>query len=165
MRRLRQRQGETVAAALEFVPDRLLDKVGCDVFCGDPIFAGLYVSAWDNETTDDGRCFRRLAHVGWPYHTRDKRTTMVLPAEESVYTVLHELGHVLHWALSEHERDGVWAAADLVPTTEYAFKNQWETFAEAFVGWFYTPRWRDEHPYWLCYSRENDEFFDRLCRN
>jgi hypothetical protein len=160
--RLRQGQAEVVAEALGHVPDRLQPLVECDVFCGDPIFAGIWRPEWQMETTADGRNYRGLACVGFPYHARDKRLTLVLPVVESVYVVLHELGHVLQHALLE--RVDRWDAMPAIfPVTEYGNTNYYEAFAEAFAAWFYTPRERDEDPYWpWAYRRDNDEFFDRL---
>lgn len=155
--RLTQRQAEVVAAALDYLPARLLPPVACDVFCADPIFAGLHATA----TTDDGRSYSGTAHACYPEHVRDHRLTVVLPVLETVTTVLHELGHVLHWTLQD--RAGGWEKVPrLEPVTEYAATNSHEEFAEAFVAWFYSPQQVEAERYWRGWSRGNDEFFDRL---
>lgn len=167
MNRFRQAQAEAMREALDYIPTRLHDHLGHDLFCADPIFAGIFAPPWDNEATADGRSYRRIAHVGWPFHTRDKRTTVVWPAmreapKEAVTVAVHELGHVLHGHLAE--RAGWESLPRLWNTTEYATTNYGECFAEAFTAWaLYTPRMMDEHPYWPWgYRRANAEWFDRL---
>lgn len=165
MNRLRQPQAEAMREAYARIPSRLHDGLGCDLFCADPIFAGIFVPPWDNESMADGRSYRRVAHVGWPYHTRDKRTTIVWPqpyeASEAVQVAVHELGHVLHAHLAE--RVGWLKMPWLRNVSQYATTNYSECFAEAFTAWaIYTPRMMDEHSYWFGYRRENAEFFDRL---
>lgn len=158
MNRVRQSQGEMVAAALALVPERLLSLVACDLFCEDPVFTGLH----DTCSTDDGRAYRDMAHVCYPYHVADRRTTLVLPVnEESVFVGLHELGHVLHWNLQE--RAGGWEKLPrLEAVTRYAETNVLEEFAEAFAAWFYPARQVEGDTFWTRWSRANDEFFDRL---
>lgn len=167
MRRLRQAQTEAVREALTHIPNRLHDLLGHDLFCADPIFAGIFAPPWDNETTPDGRSYRNIAHVGWPYHTKDGRTTLVWPslAEAShvaLYIAVHELGHILHGHLAK--RAGWSKMPWLWNVTRYAKTNYYECFAEAFTAWvLYTPEQMDDDPYWPWgYSRANAEWFDRL---
>ena len=161
--RLKQAQAEAVAEALDHLPDRLLPVAACDLFCGDPLFAGLCRPGWDFEDSPvTGRSYRATAHVCFPYHSRDRRVTMVLPdGRDDVMTALHEFGHVIHWHLQE--RAGGWEKVPrLEPVTDYALTNELEEFAEAFTAWFYPPRQVEQDGYWLRWSRGNDEFFDRL---
>lgn len=157
--RVTQRHAEAVAEALTYIPPRLRPLVGCDVFCGDPIFAGLH----DTVDIADGRSYRDQAHVCYPHHVADRRVTLVLPERRGdVAVVLHEFGHVLHWHLQD--RAGGWhEVPTLEPVTRYATTNDEEAFAEAFVAWFYPPRQIEAcRQWWLRWSRANDEFFDRL---
>ena len=157
MTRLRQAQCEAIATAMNLMPRRLRPLVECDVFCGDPLFAGVH----GFETLDDGRSYRRTAHACFPYDTTDGRLTVVLPHAIDVYTAVHELGHVLHWNLQQLL--GGWDCLPrLVAVTEYATTNVAEEFAEAFTAWFYPARQVDESPCWLRWSLSNNEFFDRL---
>lgn len=164
MDRIRQAQAEVFSAAMEKVPARLHSLLGCDLFCGDPLFAGLWRPEWQLTSTVDGRSYHDTACVAFPYHMRDKRLTMVLHKDDtSVYTVLHELGHVLHWNLFERMGESWKGFPGMVPVSRYAVGSWWESFAEAFVAWFYSPRERDENDYWPWgHVRSNDEFFDRL---
>lgn len=160
--RLSQRHAEVVAAALDYLPARLVPLVECDVFCADPLFAGLCRPGWDfEESPATGRSYRSTPHVCFPYHVADSRVTVVLPQLVSVATVPHELGHVLHWNLQE--RAGGWDEVPrLEPVTDYAEQDRLEEFAEAFVGWFYEPGQVDSESYWHGWSQPNAEFFDRL---
>lgn len=162
MNRLAQQQIEAVAVGLTCIPGCLRPLLECDVFCADPIFAGLHEYEMTEQVGLAPRSYRSLAHVCFPEHVRDRRTTLVLPAPVGVSVVLHELGHVLHQALAE--RAGGWGRVPrLEVVTAYARLDRWEEFAEAFVAWLCcSPRQVDQDPYWLRWSRSNDEFFDRL---
>lgn len=160
MQRIAERNAETIGVALDYLPDRFRDLAACDFFCGDALFAGITTAVGAVERTSDGRSYRSVEHVLFPCHARDKRTTIVLPVRTIVPVVLHELGHVIHWAL--FERVGRWDAIPrLEPVTDYARRNWLEEFAEAFTAWFYPPRWIEGEGYFR-WSRSNDEFFDRL---
>lgn len=166
MNRLRQRHVEVVAATLaRYVPDRMHEYVECDLFCEDAPFAGICSPAGSVDTTTDGRSYHDVAHVLWPYHARDRRTTVVVPGgAPAEATVIHELGHVLHWRL--FERTARWDAIPrLEPVTAYARTSPWEEFAEAWTAWHYAPGQVERRAdYWTHWSRSNDEFFDRLFR-
>lgn len=158
MQRIRASHAPAIAYVLDCLPERLRDLAACDFFCADPVFAGIHAEAFD--TTDDGRSYRETAHCCYPYHVKDRRITVVLPGPVDPAIILHELGHAIHGKL--WKRAGTWDVAALDACTDYARTNEQETFAEAFLAWFYPPRQRDEHPYWFGYVRGNDEFFDRL---
>lgn len=161
MNRLRQLQAEVFGEALKRFPVRWQPLTGCDLFCGDPLFAGINAAAWTTDDAGDGRSYRTIAHACYPHHVRDRRLTVVLPKPDGLYTAIHELGHVVHWTLQE--RVGGWHRLPrLEPVTAYAQRNQEEEFAEALTAWFYPPAQVDADPYWLGWSRPNAEFFDRL---
>lgn len=162
MNRSRQVQCEAVGEALGRIPGRLRHLVECDLFCADPLFAGINVPEWrDDAVRPDGRSYRRTPHVCFPYHVSDRRVTVVLPRDCQVSTVLHELGHVAHWHLQE--RAGGWERVPgFEPVTDYATTNRLEEFAEAWTQWFYGPEIASSDPYWTGWSRSNSEWFDRL---
>lgn len=150
-----------MSAALACFPARWRALLGCDLFCGDPIFAGINSAGWTTADTADGRSYRTVAHACYPHHVRDRRLTVVLPRPYDLYTAIHELGHVVHWALQD--RAGGWQQLPrLEPVTTYAERNHEEEFAEALTAWFYPPEQVDAEPFWLGWSRANAEFFDRL---
>src|SRR5215207_6344556 len=124
-----KRNAEAIGDALEYVPWRMREIAVFDGFCGDALFAGLHRI----EVTPDGRSYRGTAHACFPTHVADKRMTLVFPEPPAWYTVIHELGHALDWALTE--RAG--RALTFSPVTEYARTNRWEAFAEAFAAWFW----------------------------
>lgn len=109
----------------------LLDQVGLGwavdharFVCGiDPTFAGLhrYTAA------SYGRDYATTAHACYPHHlTRpaaDRVPTVVLPVLVTPATVVHEVGHLLHWHLAL----GPVAA----PVNWYAATSPEEAFAEA----------------------------------
>jgi hypothetical protein len=144
-----QRFAEPVADALGWLPPRLREMAGADVFCGDPLFAGLHSFL----RADDGRSYRDTAHVCYPPHVRDRRSTVVFTEPPDWYTVIHEFGHVIDWHLSERAGEMV----TLNPVTAYARTNRFEAFAEAFTAWFYPL----EEPYFV-HDQASREFFDRL---
>ncbi len=161
MNRVQQFAAEVMAEALSIVPMRLRPLVACDLFCADPIFTGLH----DTANVVDDRSYRQTAHVCFPYHVADRRTTVVMPKRYEgawgVYVALHELGHVLHWNLQELA--GEWDALPTIePVNAYAATNDLEAFAEGWVASLYPPAQVDRDPYWSRWSRANDEFFDRL---
>lgn len=94
------RWSEPIAEALKIT--RRFRHVIADVrfVCGvDPVFAGVHSFT----TTADGRGFESTAHCCYPYHLAgpaDRRVpTVVLPVPPSVKTVVHELGHRVHWSI------------------------------------------------------------------
>jgi hypothetical protein len=145
------RQIEAVGWTMDWLPWRLAEMAATDIFCGDPIFAGLH------ETVEigDGRTYRTEAHVCFPCHVPDRRVTVVLPVPETPRIVLHELGHVLDWHLISRAGEAI----DFQPVSAYAKTNRMEAFAEAFVAWCYGP---DATNSGLGFDRESREFFDRL---
>lgn len=166
MNRIHHAQAEAISQALAYIPPRLHGHLGCDLFCSDPIFAGLHRA----DRTDDGRSRRNIAHVCFPSHVADRRITFVWPDQDNrdpvdmIYTAVHELGHVLHAHLGQ--RAGWKQLPCLQNVTEYAKTNYAECFAEAFTAWTMArPQTMDQHPYWPWgYSRHNAEWFDRLLR-
>jgi IrrE N-terminal-like domain len=122
---------QTIDYIRRCIPKRIDEQIRTDWFCEtDPIFAGLHNF---EDIPSDGRSYRNTAHTVWPEHQlgpRDrKQMTIVLPKDckHDWYTVLHELGHVLHHRLgNEHVAR---------PVTDYAETNHREAFAEAFSTW------------------------------
>jgi hypothetical protein len=120
---------EAISAAMDYVPNSmhsLFETV--DFLTGtDPLFVGLH----NYETTGE-YSYRNICHTVYPLHqTLPKslrKPTIVLPKVPTLWTVLHELGHVLHWYY-----DLKYIAK---PTTEYAKTSHYEAFAEAFTEWF-----------------------------
>ena len=112
-----------VAEALDLFPESLQRYLKFDVFEGDPVFSGVgpYLSSYLSKATN-GRSLRTTAHVCYPWHTYDERTTVVIPELIGVAETVHELAHVLDFALDFSI--GVW------PVTWYAKWNRAEAFAE-----------------------------------
>lgn len=151
--RVTQRHSEAVSHAFTWVPARVLELAGCDIFCGDPVFAGLHRI----ERTLGGRSYRDTAHVCYPHHVADRRVTMVLPDVPPWYTVIHELGHALDWHVSERSGQRL----TFRPVTAYARTDRMEAFAEAFCAWFW-PFGEFRSDIGAEPDRESYEFFDRL---
>ena len=157
MNRLRQRQCEVVADAIESIPQRLRPLVECDLLCTDPVFAGLHTFT----EMSHQRSYRTVAHACYPEHTSDRRLTVVMPMAERRRVAIHELGHILHWNLQRLA--GGWdRLPHFEPVSDYAASDDWEAFAEAFTAWFYPVRQIEADPHWRMWSRANSEFFDRL---
>jgi hypothetical protein len=121
-----------IEGAFRPLPDALRARLEhVDFFCGaDPVAAGLTPV----ETSDDGRSFREIAYCDYLQNQLHlpadrRRTTIVLPTERAanIWTVRHELGHVLHELVG-------WFGP-VRPLTEYAASNRYEAFAEAFCAW------------------------------
>lgn len=116
-----------ISQALALLPAGSRTRLGFDLFTADPIFSGLEMGPG---ITADGRSSRDTAHVCAPRHTRDRRTTLVVPAGPiGVANSLHELGHVLHevveWDVSAE------------PVTAYAKTDRFEAFAEFVTALFF----------------------------
>ena len=115
-----------ILEARQRIPQRLWDRAPFHLFTGDPVFAGVHRF----EQTGDGRSYRETAHCCYRSHTADRMATVVLPEgreNRGVMTVVHEFGHVLH------ETVGFWPWAGAV--SDYAERNVYEAFAEAFCLW------------------------------
>jgi hypothetical protein len=159
VQRLLQQQSEVIGEALTYLPDCLLPFAEFDLFCADPIFAGVCTSDWDKVTSlTTGRSYRSTMHVRFPYHIRDRRTTICAPAQLDLATALHEIGHVIEWRVRERSNE----LPALTPVSEYAGTNWSEMFAEAFTQWFYPRRQVEASSYWTHWDRGNCEFFERL---
>lgn len=125
-----QLYGEAIGEGLRRLPAGMRDRLGHVRFvCGvDPVFAGLHAYTDGHQGS-----YGDVAHCCYPFNLlgpRDRRTTtIVLPTPEAAqpHTVVHELGHALHYLVGfEH------LAA---PVTEYAATDRYEAFAEALVAW------------------------------
>lgn len=110
---------EALAAALESFPPHLRDKLKFDLFCGNPVAAGLEL---DDVVEPYGRSIRDTSHVSYACHTNDARVTVVVASALDPQQFTHELAHVLDDAMG-HE-----VATD--PVTRYATTNRGESFAE-----------------------------------
>lgn len=95
--------------------------------CADPIFVGLH----SIEDISDGRSYRDTAHTSYPFHLNGPRSrrlpTIVLPVPEVPKYVVHELAHVLDYALGFSHK--------AVPVSAYAKVNRREAFAEAVTAY------------------------------
>jgi hypothetical protein len=109
---------EPIAAALDLIPEPVRERLYFGLFTADPIFAGIHESADLNH----GRSASNTAHVFYP-----DRPVIVLPETLAVWEAVHELGHVLHFALGDEPV--------LPALTDYATTNSHEAFAEAFTTW------------------------------
>ena len=114
-----------IQAAMDSVPDAILDLIHVDFLCGvDPVWAGLHSFKF----TSDGRSYRDTgAYV--PPHLAEIQTrpTIVMPHPLWPAEIVHELGHALH------ETQGWRHTAK--PCTQYAKRNRHEAYAEAFMAW------------------------------
>lgn len=109
---------EEIGQAYRMLPPWLADKLSVvDFVCGvNPNYAGVhgYVDRYDE-----------LAHCCYPWHLEGKsNVTVVLPLHYHPGTVIHELGHALHWMLGFPQSPR--------PVTAYAETNSHEAWAEAF---------------------------------
>src|SRR5688572_29852715 len=93
-----RRYSTAIGFALDCLPEGVRRRLTHVQFaCGaDPVFAGLHRYT----TTTQGHPYSDLAHCVYPIHMdhlpTDRRvTTIVLPDEPSVLTIVHELGHAL----------------------------------------------------------------------
>lgn len=127
---------EPIAVAHRIIGRNIMGRLGhVQYVCGvDPTFAGVHGFI----DTADGRGYRETAHCAYPWHVAgpaDRRvTTVVMPVAApwkwrwtTPHLLVHELGHALHATI---DFDHV-----AVPVTEYAKRNNFEAFAEAFVSW------------------------------
>lgn len=117
-----------IEAAYGLIPTQLHALIRPDFLTGvDPVFAGLH----DYRDASYGRSYRSIAHVAYDFHQRlpaaRRRTTVVMPVVETVRTLVHELGHVLHERLRFEPEPA--------PVTGYARTDWGEAFAEAFAAW------------------------------
>lgn len=143
MERIRtQRDAEPIGLAFDIIPARIRPLVEHARFVAgvDPLFVGLH----DTTTTTDGRSYRTTPHACFPWHMAhrplDERvSTVALPRPVEPWIVVHELAHVLHEALDFDTHTPV-------PVTEYATRDAWEAFAEAFTAWLCPDVYVDAQP-------------------
>lgn len=112
-----------VSYGISLLPDHVWYMVSDTRFvCGlDPLFIGLH----SFEDTGDGRLYSETGHCCYPWHLNDPGpVTIVLPKSASPGTVVHELGHALHYKLG--------FCPPPYPETWYARTNKYEAFAEGF---------------------------------
>jgi hypothetical protein len=123
----------SIAEAWRVVPERIGDRLRFAHFVtgSDPVWIGLE----DDLVFDDGRPLIHTSHCSYPWHTNDRSTTIVLAAAErerfvvDPSLVVHEIGHVLDYALGfSHTAQ---------PVSDYAKVNRQEAFAESFRAWIY----------------------------
>ncbi len=141
MERYRHREElEFVHQVFNSLPERIKELLkGTHFIIGyRPDFLGLHF--------DDPDFYSQRAHCGYDFNqvhfpTSARRTTLVFPSKLIFcsVTVLHELGHALHWELVQKERGNRWEYLyDLplvLPLTAYAETNNLEAFATAFQAW------------------------------
>lgn len=131
MDRIKPGYSAVIEAAYNLISQEIHHLIRPDFLTGsNPVLAGLH--QW--EFAADGRSLNQTAHVYYGQHQTwlsktQRRTTVVLPVPPSIYTVVHELGHVLH------EQVGTELVVD--PVTRYAQTNHLEAFAEAFAAWHF----------------------------
>lgn len=121
---------ESIQYAFSLIPERLHRFMEQAWFLGmDPVAWGVH----EYENANLGRSLRNTCHVMYPAWLRDKSLGLPAvmlcgrePRREKPWIVVHELGHVLDWAI-EFERP------NMTPTSWYAGLNTYETFAEAFT--------------------------------
>jgi hypothetical protein len=124
-----QRQAEAIAEAYRILPIRIANRLEfVHIYTGpDPLWAGLH----SFEKTFDGRSYRDTACCVFPSHSSDGNLTIALPLVDGdptrwePRTVIHELGHALHFLLGFRHL--------AAPVTAYARSDRWEAFAEAFA--------------------------------
>lgn len=149
MDRIKPGYSEAIEAAYKVIPQEIHKYIRPHILTGtDPVFAGLH----EFVNTKDSRAYAECAHVAYPQHQTkilrvDRRTTVVLPYQPDLETVVHEFGHVLH--------ESVQFDHDAKPVSDYATMNTWEAFAEAFTSWL-IPGYA-EYP-----ARDSVAFFERL---
>lgn len=130
--------GAVIEAGLALVPAAVHPLLACDWLTGtDAVFAGLHRYGGSFTYTDASGTFsytyQENPHTVYPHHQRhlpkDRRvTTVVLPRVFRPDVVVHELGHVLHQRLD-------WRHHAQRRVTDYAHRDAWEAFAEAFTSW------------------------------
>ena len=97
----------------------------------DPVWAGFH----HYEEASLGRSYRNMAHCCYPWNLdrpADQRvTTIMVPERQPPHPAIlvHELGHALDQVLG--------FSHTAVPVSEYAKRNRYEAFAEAFTAHFY----------------------------
>lgn len=166
MHRFRRRaQGEAVFRAVQGLPPRLQVLLRPVRFIAefDPSFIGVHRLG----AAPDGRAYAATSHCIWPHALRhrpatDRRPTVFLQQGHAYQThvVLHELGHVLDWAIG-------WYRDPVIPLDAYAARNRAEAFATAFQAWATQtrlPRERFYHHRDMLIERDpaTAAFFDRL---
>ncbi len=119
---------EAIQYAHSVIPSSILLRLHFDYFvAADPVYSGFF----NYETTPDGRSYRNIACVAYPFHqlvSKDRqKTTIILPTKVYWATVIHEIGHVLHEYLNFE--------IEPVPVTKYAQTNSREAFADSFLAW------------------------------
>jgi hypothetical protein len=114
-------RSEEVGVALDLFPEHLRERLKFDVFCGDPVFAG--VAYYGTGLGSDGRYYGTTAHVLYPERAHDGKTTIVLPEDIGLAFTVHELAHVLDLSFDFD--------LPVEPVTWYARRNRHEAFAEA----------------------------------
>lgn len=131
-RLLSNKQLPEIKHAFKLIPNRILSKIDyVDFLCEvDPIFVGIH----DYENANHSRLYKNITHCAYPFHqhilSKDQRkTTIILPIHESVWTIIHELGHVLHEVVDFSIKP--------IPITNYAKTNYCESFAESFCAYIH----------------------------
>lgn len=148
---------QPIDQALALIPPRIRERVRCDFLTGaDAVFAGLH----EYERTEDGRSYRDTAHA-YEHHTADKTLTVVLPDDETIITVVHELGHVLDANIH-------WNRPTPKPVSDYAETDRYEAFAEAFSLWIapseFIERDPSARPEVLAQDEQTRALFEELAR-
>jgi hypothetical protein len=153
-----RRSVPAIVEAKRMLPPAILRLVRhADFLCGvDPHFTGI--SEYVNIV--DGRSYRDTAHVLYPMHQwsipKSRRApTVCLPAPEEPWSIVHELGHILHEVLMFEPYPK--------PVCDYAATNFYEAFARAFDAWVLPYVWPEERDR-LEEDRETVMLFRNLSR-
>ena len=130
---------DAIQAAMDCVPNAILDQLHLDWLCGsDPVWVGFHHFSDAGQYAGRAWAYAEIPHYVDPYNAAvATRPTIVLPYPTHPSLIVHEIGHAVHSL-------GGWRHF-AVPCTKYAHENYWEAYAEAFAAWC---GWQTENGQW-----------------